>query len=153
MKRAWRFPEVMNAPFVGAVALLALNDHWLKGSEWIPATVTGKLSDFAGLFFFPLLLVALGRLPLIRGRRLPRLHRLALTIAVVATGAVFAIVKTTSAGADFYRAVLDLLWGTRVRFVADPTDLVALTVLPLTWWYGRRLSEKSPLLGLALVGR
>lgn len=128
----------MNAPFVGAVAVLALNDHWLKGSGWMPGAVTGKLSDFAGLFFFPLLLVALVRLLMMRGRRLPRLQLRALTVAVVATGAAFAIVKTSAAGADFYRAAVGLVWGTGVRFVADPTDLVALAVLPMTWWFGRR---------------
>jgi hypothetical protein len=38
---------------VGATGLLILNDHVLKSA--MPGLVTGKLSDFAGLFFFPFL--------------------------------------------------------------------------------------------------
>jgi len=39
-----------------AVVVLCLNDHFLKGSGLLPGWLTGKLSDFAGLFFFPILL-------------------------------------------------------------------------------------------------
>ena len=42
---------------LGAVALLLLNDHVLK--QAFPSILTGKLSDFAGLFFFPFLLAVL----------------------------------------------------------------------------------------------
>jgi hypothetical protein len=35
-----------------AILVLIVNDHWLKGL-W-PGPVTGKLSDMAGLAFFPL---------------------------------------------------------------------------------------------------
>ena len=38
---------------VGAILVLLINDHLLKGAA--PGWVTGKLSDFAGLVFFPLL--------------------------------------------------------------------------------------------------
>ena len=41
------------------MAVLALNDHVLKGADLLPSWLTGKLSDFAGLLFFPLLLQAL----------------------------------------------------------------------------------------------
>lgn len=39
-----------------AVGLLLLNDHLLK--HIAPSVLTGKLSDFAGLFFFPFLAAA-----------------------------------------------------------------------------------------------
>jgi hypothetical protein len=39
---------------VAAAVTLAVNDHILKGLA--PGWLTGKLSDFAGLFFFPYLL-------------------------------------------------------------------------------------------------
>jgi hypothetical protein len=38
-----------------------VNDHVLKGSGLLPAAVTGKLSDVAGLFFFPVLCASLVR--------------------------------------------------------------------------------------------
>ena len=55
---------------LASVALLLLNDHILK---WlIPSWLTGKLSDFAGLFFFPYLVLAFASLP---GLALARLRR------------------------------------------------------------------------------
>jgi len=39
---------------VGSMLILAINDHWLK-SAW-PGWITGKLSDCAGLVFFPVML-------------------------------------------------------------------------------------------------
>ena len=73
---------------LAAAGVLALNDHVLKGAGVLPAWVTGKLSDFAGLFFFPVLLFALSAF--VHPPR-HRLHRA--TILGVATGAVFAAVK------------------------------------------------------------
>lgn len=52
MKTALRC--LMHPLSVGAVLLLLLNDHFLKST--VPSVLTGKLSDFAGLFFFPFLL-------------------------------------------------------------------------------------------------
>jgi len=42
---------------LASVAFLVANDHLLKRAY--PSVLTGKLSDFAGLFFFPFLLTAL----------------------------------------------------------------------------------------------
>jgi len=43
---------------LAAVLVLAVNDHVLKGSGLLPDMVTGKLSDVAGLFFFPIFCAA-----------------------------------------------------------------------------------------------
>jgi hypothetical protein len=51
---------------VTCILVLLLNDHLLKGT--IPSILTGKLSDFAGLFFFPFLFAALLGLGLDRAR-------------------------------------------------------------------------------------
>ena len=42
-----------------ALALLALNDHMLKGSGLLPGALTGKLSDVAGMVAAPVLAAAL----------------------------------------------------------------------------------------------
>jgi hypothetical protein len=133
----WRFPEVMHWPFVEGVALLAINDHWLKHAGLLPAGLTGKLSDFAGLFFFPMLLMALGRAGIALRGAMPEPRPAALLMAIVATGLGFAATKATAWGADFYRTVLGHVVGP-VRFVADPTDLVALAILPPSYFVGRR---------------
>ena len=80
-----------------AVALLVVNDHVLKSAA--PGVVTGKLSDFAGLAFFPLLLAAAAEmLGVRRGMR-------TIVIATIATGVVFASIKLSVSAGDVYRVV------------------------------------------------
>jgi hypothetical protein len=54
----WDFPEypLLHPVPLFALATLILNDHVLK--QRYPGWVTGKLSDVAGMVFFPLLLLA-----------------------------------------------------------------------------------------------
>ena len=109
--------------FWTALALLLVNDHILKRAHVLPGAITGKLSDFAGLLVAPVLLVALFR---VRGR----LGRMAV-FACVAAG--FTAIKLSRPLADAVEAATAytlLPW----RLWCDPTDLVALAVLPLGWW-------------------
>jgi len=84
------------------LAVLALNDHVLKGADVLPGWLTGKLSDFAGLLFFPLLLQAgleivswaMGRY---RGPSNPLLLNLSILTALVFTSA-----QCTELGAQVY---------------------------------------------------
>jgi hypothetical protein len=121
-----------------AIALLVLNDHVLKAAA--PGFVTGKLSDVAGLVFFPLLLAgAAEQFGLRRGVR-------AIALAALATGVVFAAVKLWAPAGDLYRVGLAVLqWPFRaaaalvagdalpalgrVHLTADPTDVLALPAL------------------------
>lgn len=103
-----------------ALALLLVNDHLFKGAG--PAWLTGKLSDFAGLVVAPVLLSAM------LGARGPRRRG----VAFVIVGGWFAaanlfppVASATSAAA----ALVGVSW----TFWVDPTDLVALSVLPLAW--------------------
>jgi hypothetical protein len=117
-----------------AVAMLALNDHVLKGAGVLPGWLTGKLSDVAGLYFFPLLLLSLveGSRALFAARPLPASsrRRLALGLAVATAGA-FVAVKLDPSANDLYAALLG-------PTAMDTTDLVALP---------------AALLGLREVGR
>lgn len=136
-----------------AIALLVLNDHVLK--QAYPSTFTGKLSDFAGLAFFPLLLdgaIELGLAALGRYEG-PSLRRLVVCIAV--TGVSFALMKTTALGATVYAYGLGAArWPFAVLYAAivgdppapfrlahlvrDPTDLVALLALAIPYAIGTR---------------
>ncbi len=69
---------------VASIALLVVNDHILKSLA--PSWVTGKLSDFAGLFFFPFLLAA----------ALSPITRRAGALAFTITAAWFTLVKTSA---------------------------------------------------------
>jgi hypothetical protein len=119
---------------VGATAVLLLNDHVLK-HVW-PGLVTGKLSDVAGL------VVAPSVLGLLLGLFLAR--RTAAAAAVLVTGAGFALVKLTAAGAGVASAAWSVVNGPSV-ILADPTDLVALPALGLSWWAWRRVVAAPPL--------
>ena len=110
-----------------AVALMALNDHVLKAR--LHNAVTGKLSDLAACFFLPLLvsgilgLASPGRLPwrLVLGAATTALVFVSLELSDTA-GRVFASV-TTTLGAP--------LGIHRVALTRDPTDLLALAMIPV----------------------
>lgn len=134
---------------LAATAVLLLNDHLLK-RLW-PGLVTGKLSDVAGMLVAPPLL-ALAAAPVLRlvtardsrsarncrgardsrGARGGDIASRAALAAILLTGAVFTVVKTTATGAQ---AAADVwaLFTPSARVVADPSDLVALPALGLAW--------------------
>jgi len=130
-------------PPLFAATVLALNDHVLKvefASWW-----TGKLSDVAGLFYFPLFLTASVRLligimrwalPPKRPFVVPPLRRMHLAMAALLTGAVFVAINTSPITMGRYNAVLSLVVPS--RGTVDTTDLLALPALVLSYWWGQR---------------
>lgn len=122
------FTETQTEPIlhpwtICAIVVLLINDQYLKYAY--PSWFTGKLSDFAGLIFFPILLE-----PLIKSRKW----------SVVLTGIGFALVKLTPTGNMLYNQIyqqfFDVLgWGQQVPLVMDSTDCIALMALwiPLKW--------------------
>ena len=117
-----------------ALALLAINDHLLKGAQILPGLITGKLSDFAGLVVAPVVLAALFR---VRGR----VGQMAVLAGVAV---VFFAVKLSRPMADALEA-LTMYTPFPWRIWCDPTDMVALSVLPLTWWLMQR--QPGPVVG------
>jgi hypothetical protein len=136
-----------------ALATLIVNDHVLKLRY--PGWVTGKLSDIAGMVFFPLFLLAViemaGRL---LGAAQFRRDRVLLMCAL-ATAIVFCAVKTWAPATSFYelglgllqwplRAGIAILGGVspgavaRVVLVRDGTDLVAVPFVAIAIFVGGR---------------
>ncbi|MFH1809290.1 MAG: hypothetical protein ABIJ09_11135 [Pseudomonadota bacterium] len=147
---------------LGALLVLAVNDHLFKGSGWLPGVITGKISDFAGLFFFPLLLTACsdvliyGINVILRRHRLDASLRMAKLIAAgVFTAALFTSIKLSAGAARFYLQLLERLDVTGLlssaRVVQDPTDLAALPMIVLAVWFGRRHLAEIPPARLAFV--
>jgi hypothetical protein len=152
-----------------ALGLLLLNDHVLKAA-W-PGAVTGKLSDLAGLAFFPILLLSAGELARAFGRRWRRPTVRALVIAIAVTTAGFTLIKTVPSAAEASGWLLGLaqwLLSLPIRalvglplppvapaiVVADPTDLVALPGVTLAIWVGMsRLRKVGNARRAATAGR
>jgi hypothetical protein len=154
---------MLHPAMLGALALLVINDHVLKeaAAGTAAALVTGKLSDFAGLAFFPVLLWsaaelaarALGRSWVGRGSAGPS-FRLLVGCALF-TALFFSLTKTWSPAAELARAAFGAVqWPARAalallqgdplppralaRYVVDPTDLLALPAVAVSLLVGRR---------------
>lgn len=135
-RQAWG-RELCHPLPLAAVLLLVLNDHLLKGADLLPGWLTGKLSDVAGLFFFPALLTAAVRgAASLLGRPLPRAGGGLGLGAVLLTGAIFAATKLWPA----LNLALARSWG---LIAMDPTDLLALPVLGLAWLWLRARDARA----------
>ncbi|MCY1073326.1 hypothetical protein [Archangium lansingense] len=122
---------------VAAMVLVALNDHVLKGAGLLPGWLTGKLSDFAGLYFAPLLVAELWTLarPTCEARSVVR----RVTWAALGVGLLFTAIKTSPPADRLYEAVLTALLRHPASNTVDPTDLIALVMLAVAIWDARRL--------------
>ncbi len=138
-------------PLLGML-LIGVNDHLIRRNH--PSFVTGKLSDFAVVVYFPFLVTSVWRLlafalDRILGAFYPgRFHidwgftktKLAWGIGITAFGLTSVNVSETAR--DLYVALLERvdvfgLFG-RFVYVKDPTDCAALMLLPLVWMHGTR---------------
>ncbi|WP_438016068.1 hypothetical protein WMF18_35270 [Sorangium sp. So ce315] len=123
-----RFAVLRHPLFLGALALLVVNDHLLKGAGLLPGALTGKLSDLAGLVVAPVLAAALVNARTSRARAL----------AFAAVVAPFAAIKLSAASAQLLVGLVGLA-GIEWHIWQDPTDLAALVVLVPAW----RLSARA----------
>jgi hypothetical protein len=155
--------ELMIHPIVvAAVAVLVINDHFLK-ALW-PGALTGKLSDVAGMTFFPLLLLSVQELLRRTLRRAiqPSRGQLAMWILIVGTG--FTAVNVIPIAGDWYRWTWGALGSplrgsiTPVVLTQDIGDLAALPFLGIAWLVGaKRVSrargsdDAHPMIGTPLI--
>lgn len=131
-------PYFLHPVPLSAVALLILNDHFLK--THYPSWFTGKLSDFAGLFFTPLFICAvvnLFRNIVRKAKPLAWLSSLQLISAIILIDGIFVAIKLSVSAAVVYSSWLGAL-GFPSHVTHDSTDLIALTVSALTYLFGRR---------------
>ena len=108
-----------------ALAVLLVNDHVLR-SLW-PSALTGKLGDFAWLFFIPLVLTAM--LALLVPDRGPVWARIVPVVSYVAVALLFGVAKTLPAGQQLVASLASRVFGFQVGWRLDPTDLIALASL------------------------
>lgn len=131
-----------------ALGVLVANDRLLKGHG--PGRLTGKLSDIAGLYLFPLVVVATTETMyrMVNVRPPSRTHVAGL--AAIATAATFVAIKLSAPAGDLFQATFGWLrwplsageaWvagdGFRARahveLVRDSTDLLAVPMVGVAW--------------------
>jgi len=138
-----------------SVVVLVVNDHWLKGGGLLPAVVTGKLSDLAGMAFFPLALQAGVEVVLHRLGRPWGPSRKLLVGTAAATGLFFAGIQLSDGLAAVWTHGLGVLqWPVHalgalwrgdglpalvaVGHTADVTDILTVPAVGLAVWAGWR---------------
>lgn len=120
-----------------SIAILLLNDHVLKVVS--PSWLTGKLSDFAGLFFFPFI-VAAGLSLLLSKFNLSRERIGQIAFGIVAIW--FTLLKTIPLVNSLTAQLASLFIGAPAKLALDPTDLMALVVLWSAWMMWRNSPPK-----------
>lgn len=158
MSRPVAAEGLLHPVVLASVGVLVVNDHWAKAHH--PGVLTGKLSDFAGLVFFPILLQAAWELGNALLRRPWRPSSRVLKVAALGTAVTFAAVKLWGPAGQAYRFGLGVvrwpldalaaeLHGTtlpalsRVSLTQDPTDVVALVAIGLALYAGRARSDRA----------
>lgn len=111
--------------FLIGLVILFLNDHFLKYST--PGFITGKLSDFVGLFLFGLFWIVL----------IPNQKKTVLTL--VALGFLFWKTEVSNSLLIYINGVLPF----SVDRTVDYSDLIALTILPFTLIFYKRQTPKD----------
>ncbi|HYX31697.1 MAG TPA: hypothetical protein VE954_01195 [Oligoflexus sp.] len=119
-----------------AIVIVAVNDHYLKQSG-VAGFVTGKLSDFAGLWFFPFLLADMSSLVQRRWQHSSFIFGGCLAF----TGLFFVLLKTSAEAVRLYTEVYATV-GIRVAVVRDLSDLLALIMLPLAFLFHHHLQDR-----------
>ena len=151
----------MHPVAIAALLLVIANDRYLKIHH--PGPVSGKLSDFGGLLYFPLFVSTMIEVVRFlanreRWRTTPR----AVAWISLLTGAAFTLAKTWRPGASAYRAVFGAMWWPvdaarslitgggwppvgRLRLVEDRSDLIALPALVASYLVARSVQRRREL--------
>ncbi len=111
-----------------SIAILLLNDHFLKVVS--PSWLTGKLSDFAGLFFFPFIVTAGLSVLLFRFNYKPHLIG-QFSFGFVATW--FFLLKTSPFVNSLTSQLSSSVVGFPTQFILDWSDLVGLIAMIPAW--------------------
>ena len=133
-----------------AIVVLLVNDHVLKYAY--PSWLTGKLSDFAGVFMLPLLI--LGTWTLVsKGRAHPTVDTMVTRSAFILVGMWFTLMQVSPSVASATERLAETVTGSPARLTLDPTDLVALVMLWPAWIVWRRSNSDRTLGVINGLGR
>ncbi len=115
--------------------ITAINDHYLKYT--IPGLITGKISDFSGLFYFPLFVAAV---VILAGKLFGKqyyLNKTFLIVIIILTDTLFAFIKLSPGFSQWFTFYFsNFLFP--IQIVSDPTDLVALVSSLLCYQFAKK---------------
>ena len=123
---------LLDPRFLLALVVLVVNDHWAKGV--FGNVITGKLSDFAGLIVFPVVLATIAQA--ILGSVAPVTERILFRIrlvAVAASGMLLTAIKVSPEAARIVEDVLAFITRHPHQIIVDPTALIGLFALVPAW--------------------
>jgi hypothetical protein len=135
---------------ITAILVLVINDHFLR--VYYPSWITGKLGDFAWLFFSPLALAAI--LAIIIPKHLNRNSQTIILLSIGLISGIFLLGKTSAQVNAWMREGMGLLLRQPVSLYRDPSDLIALIATGGTYitWKRNKMPEKASYMkGLAVL--
>lgn len=119
------------------IILTAFNDHLLKQSTF-GGVMTGKISDFAGVFFWPYLVLDLVNLIV------PNFHHSkSRFLWISASGYGLLALLKISAVFRAYLTNLYQFWGLKISITDDLTDLLSMISIPIAYIYYCQLVKKE----------
>lgn len=133
------FPYLRHPLVVSALILTFLNDHFLK--HQFPNFLTGKISDFTGVFYFPLFIYALIVFAASPSARHTHINRIGLLLSIIFTDALFVVFKYTDARIWLSEIFNNYLF--KIQITPDITDLYALNVNFITYIFARRYFKQT----------
>ncbi len=122
-----------------SMVVLFFNDYYLRIAH--PSWLTGKLGDFAWLFFFPIFLTAL--LVWVLPRKWLK-GTTPILIGISVTALVFTLGKAVPVVLGLMIDSLEWIFRREFTSVADPTDLIALPVMGLTFLLWKNCTVRKP---------
>jgi hypothetical protein len=133
------FPYLKHPLVIGALILTFLNDHFLK--HQFHNFLTGKISDFTGIFYFPLFIYALCvfiKSPLVRHNYI---NKTGLLICILVTDVLFLAFKYTEARVWLSEVFNNYFF--KIEIVPDVTDISALSMNAATYFFSLNYLNES----------
>ena len=133
------FPYLKHPVVISSLILTFLNDHYLKYQY--SNFVTGKISDFTGIFYFPLFIYALAVFFKARQAHPAKISKMGLLMSILITDILFVFFKYTALRiwlTDFFNNYIF-----KIQIVPDITDLSALSMNLFTYWFASQYFKKT----------
>lgn len=141
-KAFWKVINLLAHPFtITSIVILFINDYFLR--VYWPSWWTGKLGDFAWMFFFPL--VAGAFLSMIVPLPTPKREKIVEISAILLTGLIFSLSNTVPFFHKLINQALEFLLRVPINLKNDPTDLLALASLFAVWKFWENGDNSSKL--------